>query len=48
MEDEDVDEQSSVLLGSVQRLGVLCLEDEDVDEAMDNFQRTELIQFCLY
>lgn len=34
-------EQSSVLLGSVQLLKVLCLEDEDVDEALDKLQKAE-------
>ncbi|XP_048013068.1 uncharacterized protein LOC125246189 isoform X2 [Megalobrama amblycephala] len=34
-------EQSSVLLGSVQLPKVLCMEDEDVDEAMDKLQKAQ-------
>ncbi len=34
-------EQSSVLLGSVQAPKVLCMEDEDVDEAMDKLQKAQ-------
>ncbi|KAL0151220.1 hypothetical protein M9458_053411, partial [Cirrhinus mrigala] len=34
-------EQSSVLLGSVQLPKVLCMEDEDLDEAMDKLQKAE-------
>lgn len=34
-------EQSSVLLGYVQLPKVLCMEDEDVDEAMDKLQKAQ-------